>query len=258
MVEVMIDRIIVGERHRKDFGDIEALAASIKEMGLLQPIGITLDDRLVFGERRLRACKLLGRKMIHCHYIKVDRIVDGEYAENEMRKQFTLSERVAIARAVAAAIPERRGGNRSKRAQESKRENFPVCSEVRTRDLAAKRSGLGSGRNYEKAVAVINAAEENPDKFGDLVEKMDKTNRVDGAYRELKKRLDPPAPTKPPPLIRASALDEAIQECFTLCKDPDKAAALVVERYPDLIADERDVLIREAIKARGVRTPAPV
>ena len=36
-------------------GDLKALAASIKAVGLLQPIGVTPDLRLVFGERRPRA-----------------------------------------------------------------------------------------------------------------------------------------------------------------------------------------------------------
>ncbi len=35
---VPISAIRVGERHRKDMGDIDALAASIENVGLLQPI----------------------------------------------------------------------------------------------------------------------------------------------------------------------------------------------------------------------------
>ena len=33
-----IDSIIVGERHRRDMGDIDGLAASIAEVGLLHPV----------------------------------------------------------------------------------------------------------------------------------------------------------------------------------------------------------------------------
>jgi ParB family transcriptional regulator, chromosome partitioning protein len=55
-----IDSIIVGQRFRRDFGDIEGLADSIKALGLLQPIVVTPDGRLLCGERRLRACRLLG------------------------------------------------------------------------------------------------------------------------------------------------------------------------------------------------------
>jgi ParB family chromosome partitioning protein len=56
--------IKVGERIRKDFGDIAELAASIKDNGLLQPILVTPDGLLLCGERRLRAFELLGRTEI--------------------------------------------------------------------------------------------------------------------------------------------------------------------------------------------------
>ena len=42
--------------------------------------------------------------------VDVPSIVDGEYAENEFRKDFTVSERVAIAKELEDGIGERRGG----------------------------------------------------------------------------------------------------------------------------------------------------
>ena len=36
-----ISNIKVGNRHRKDMGDLTSLADSIREEGLLQPIGVT-------------------------------------------------------------------------------------------------------------------------------------------------------------------------------------------------------------------------
>ena len=62
--ELPLDAIHVGERHRRDLGDIDALAANIQRVGLLQPIVVTPDGFLLCGERRLRAAKLLGWKMI--------------------------------------------------------------------------------------------------------------------------------------------------------------------------------------------------
>jgi hypothetical protein len=55
-----IDQIIVGPRFRKDLGDLASLAASIDELGLLQPIVVRPDGILIAGERRLRAAQLLG------------------------------------------------------------------------------------------------------------------------------------------------------------------------------------------------------
>jgi ParB family chromosome partitioning protein len=55
-----IDRIAVGTRHRRDMGDLDALAASIADVGLLQPIVVLPDGTLIAGERRLRAAQQLG------------------------------------------------------------------------------------------------------------------------------------------------------------------------------------------------------
>ncbi|WP_091922827.1 ParB N-terminal domain-containing protein [Phyllobacterium sp. CL33Tsu] len=54
-----IDDIEIGPRIRSDLGDIDGLAVSIGAIGLLHPIVVTPDHRLVTGERRWRACKKL-------------------------------------------------------------------------------------------------------------------------------------------------------------------------------------------------------
>jgi ParB family chromosome partitioning protein len=59
----------VRDRHRKELGDLDALAASMRGLGLLQPIGITRDNALVFGERRLQAARLLNWETIPARVI---------------------------------------------------------------------------------------------------------------------------------------------------------------------------------------------
>jgi ParB/RepB/Spo0J family partition protein len=83
-----IAAIAVGERHRKDLGDIDGLAASIAELGLLQPVVIRPDGALIAGKRRLEAFKLLGRADIPVTVIDIDAVVKGEFAENSIRKDF--------------------------------------------------------------------------------------------------------------------------------------------------------------------------
>ena len=55
--ELKIADIKVGNRHRKDMGDLVYLAESIRQEGLLQAIGVTDLLELVFGERRIRAVR---------------------------------------------------------------------------------------------------------------------------------------------------------------------------------------------------------
>jgi ParB family transcriptional regulator, chromosome partitioning protein len=46
-----ISAITIGNRHRRDLGDVSGLANSIAELGLLHPIVIRADGRLIAGER---------------------------------------------------------------------------------------------------------------------------------------------------------------------------------------------------------------
>jgi ParB family chromosome partitioning protein len=54
-----ISEIVVeeGARIRKDVGDIAALEKSIANVGLLNPVVIDENNRLVAGYRRLAACR---------------------------------------------------------------------------------------------------------------------------------------------------------------------------------------------------------
>lgn len=64
-LERSIDSIRIGSRHRTDLGDIDLLAASIEERGLLQPITVTPDGTLVCGARRLAALRQLGVRKLN-------------------------------------------------------------------------------------------------------------------------------------------------------------------------------------------------
>jgi ParB family chromosome partitioning protein len=60
MSAMPVSAIIIGERHRKDMGDLASLARSIRDIGLLHPIVVSQDGLLLAGGRRLEACKMLG------------------------------------------------------------------------------------------------------------------------------------------------------------------------------------------------------
>jgi ParB-like chromosome segregation protein Spo0J len=151
--EIKIADIKVGRRHRRDMGDLTTLAESIRQEGLLQPIGVTDRLELVFGERRIRAVRdILKKKTILARVVDVSSILAGEYHENEIRKNFTPSERVAIARAL-----ERQVGNR--RGQRTDRQPVQKIAQVgpgkKTRDQAAERAGFGNHETYRQAAKVV-------------------------------------------------------------------------------------------------------
>ena len=180
----------VDARHRKDMGDIAQLAASIDAVGLLQPIGITPGFDLVFGERRLRAFEKLGRPEIPTRFVNIEQITEGEFHENELRKDFTPSERVAILRSIS----------RRPLGDQSRSQNFA------TAEKAARLSGFGNKETARQAEEVVRAAEVDPERFGKLVDDMDRTKKVNGPYKRLKitlqaeeiRREPPPLPNRGP------------------------------------------------------------
>jgi ParB family chromosome partitioning protein len=58
--KMKIKDIKIGERFRRKLGNIELLAQSIKEEGLLYPILVDKDGNLIDGQRRLTALNQLG------------------------------------------------------------------------------------------------------------------------------------------------------------------------------------------------------
>lgn len=92
---VNIGEIKVKRRVRKDLGDLEPLKDSLRRYGLLNPITIDNKNRLIAGERRLEAAKLLGWTNINAVVVNnVSAItkLELELEENNQRKEFTDAE----------------------------------------------------------------------------------------------------------------------------------------------------------------------
>jgi ParB family transcriptional regulator, chromosome partitioning protein len=60
-------------------GDIDSLAASIRDVGLLHPIVIAPAGRLIAGARRLKAVERLGRADIDVTVADLEQIVRGGF-----------------------------------------------------------------------------------------------------------------------------------------------------------------------------------
>ncbi len=223
-----IDAIAIGIRHRKDLGDVEGLAASIAEIGLLHPIVIDPQGRLIAGERRLAACKHLGWSEVPVSIVPLAELARGEAAENFQRKDFAPSEAVAIKRALEPVEREaarermvelgRTHGNPGGKLPQgepplpgitpapalSSASSLPL-QKGKTRDKVASFTGMGA-RTLDKAEAIVEAAEREPERFGKLAADMDRTGRVDGPYKRLVvaqkaeaiRREPPPLPGRGP------------------------------------------------------------
>lgn len=78
------------ERQREDMGDVEGLARSLEEYGLLEPVGLDNQNNLIYGFRRLTAAILLGWDTIKAEFIgtiTAVRAQEIELEENVRRHQ---------------------------------------------------------------------------------------------------------------------------------------------------------------------------
>lgn len=106
---INLDQIIVGDRFRKEMGDIEGLAIDIDEKGLIQPLAVkeTEEDgkfTLIAGERRLKA--IISRKhetvpvRVYPSNLSKLQIRSIELSENLFRKEMTWLERCNLEREI--------------------------------------------------------------------------------------------------------------------------------------------------------------
>jgi len=98
--DIRIADVIIGERARKDYGDLGSLMESIREVGLLQPIGLSLGNQLLVGGRRLEACRRLGWESIPFTQTPTREdavsLLVAERDENTCRKDMTPEELVDL------------------------------------------------------------------------------------------------------------------------------------------------------------------
>ncbi|WP_137843404.1 ParB/RepB/Spo0J family partition protein [Microbacterium sp. 2FI] len=109
-LERSIDSIRVGGRHRVDLGDVDALAASIEQHGLLQPITVTPEGVLVCGARRLAALRRLGVRTVNV-WVRAgvtDRLtrVLAEQDDDALHKALTPTESASLYRELKGLLAE--------------------------------------------------------------------------------------------------------------------------------------------------------
>ena len=187
-----ISEVRVAERIRKDNGGLEELANDIHEHGLINPITVMEQSEggyvLIAGLRRLKAMERMGAKEIRATVmtaLEADEMLMLEIAENEQRKEFTVSEKLAFAEKLTAVEAEK-----AKQRQIRKSSNFVVANRPpqtkhaetgKARDIVAQKAGFTSTTQMRRAQAV---SESRPD----LMEQVDKGEKsISGAYSDMQR-----------------------------------------------------------------------
>ena len=189
---------------------LNRLQKAFRQSDCCQPIVINENNELIDGQRRILACIKLGKREIPFYRVSLKQIILGEFHANSNRKDFTSSERVAISKAVEEFFNEHSKGvgrpknahqldktiiKHSKLPQDSTNEgseynmvNLTTFS-GRVKDNVSRYFGI-SRNTLEKEKEIVNAADQNPELFGELVKKVDlKKISVDKAFHEMQKQI---------------------------------------------------------------------
>jgi ParB/RepB/Spo0J family partition protein len=187
-MNIQIAQIKVVNRFRKDLGDIRSLAKSISEVGLIHPIVVSngADYQLIAGQRRLKACKLLGWKEVPVIILNIKEMVAGELHENFARKDFAMSERIAI----LEEIERQRIRHKVSKIKGDNLSPFQLQHKTKkSRSIVSEMTGISEGK-LSKEKLIVRAARDNPGKFSSLIAKIDNGKiSVDKAYKELRNNL---------------------------------------------------------------------
>ena len=187
-----ISEVRVAERIRKDNGGLEELANDIREHGLINPITVMEQTEggyvLIAGLRRLKAMELLGAEEIRATVmtaLEADEMLMLEIAENEQRKEFTVSEKLAFAEKLKAVEAEKARVRKSAGGKGGLDQDVGNCPHLqeqgRSRDIVAQKAGFSSDRQMRRAQAV---SESRPD----LMEQVDKGEKsISGAYSDMQR-----------------------------------------------------------------------
>lgn len=271
LMQMSIEAIRVEGRYRKDVGDIEALATSISgPAGLINPITVTADGRLIAGERRLTACRQLGWASIPAIVVAdmddaIARLV-AERDENTERKEMTVSERVALAKALegieAERIAERRHADRVRAGKIRQGVEPPRVPNGTRGERAAEIAGRAVDlppTTYFKARAVVDAADD-PDLPAErravaeaALLDMDATGNIAGNYEKVRGLRAPSlkAPVKAG-IVGATAQRKAITAALPNLSGISYGLSQITELHPDITSEEAAQWVDGLSEARRV------
>lgn len=183
------------------YGDdnINELVESIKAAGVLEPLYIKYAQRnkilIISGHRRWRAAKEIKLSSVPCIAVTYaseldereaiiehnrQRIKNGQQLYNE-GKEIEIIEAERAAKRKAQAVGQPRGVKQ----EPSVEDNLPQQRGAQTRDVVAKKIGLGSGKQWDKLKAVGEASEAGDSKAKELLQTTPHKVSIHRAYKHV-------------------------------------------------------------------------
>lgn len=247
---------------RSEFGDMYRLAESMAEVGLLHPVVVRAPGprrpkhELIAGARRIRAAEMLGWTAIAARVLNLDDLaaIRAQDQENVVRKDWAPSEQVAIAEAIERVqareakrrvkkgqakpgekVGSKASNNSSQPTESTKSSDFAEtavttgCHQESGRSAAKAASDVGMSEfTYRHAKEVVEAAKEDPETFGPIQEEMDRTGKVDPAWKATReKKRNAEKPEKPLLDKNLVPVPADLREAFGKTKYDELVSALI-------------------------------
>lgn len=240
-----IDEIIVKDRIRKDTGGIMELVNDIKANGLINPVTVNTDHVLLAGYRRLSACKALGWTDIPVHMVSTEneeQELRVEISENEVRKEFTMTERLDYARRLQR-IESIKAEERMKSGKPNPTPNSAEGGE--TRDKVAASIGIGHDTLRKAQTIAENKEAFDPEDFKNWDDGKLSTNKL---YRKLKAQLEQQKEAAEESQARARQMEKAYQiamDKYDAAKNkPPVVKTVEIEKVPSDYEDLKKANVR--------------
>lgn len=207
---IPITKIQVRDRIRKDFGNIEELAKDIEQNGLINPPVVNKEYTLLAGERRLRACRMLGWEQIPVTMMDTrdaEHELNIEISENDCRKDFSKAERVDYMYRLMRIEKEKARERQGERTDIQQK--FAESDKGQARDKTAAAFGV-SGETMRKEMQILeNKDLLTPEDFTDWDEGRLSTNK---AFQRVKAELERVKQEKAGASEALAALDKQVLE----------------------------------------------
>ena len=178
----------------------ESFLNSIREMGILEPIVVDSEDTIISGHRRVAAATEVGLEEVPVRI----KTFDSELEKREVllhhnrRRAKTFSQKMREAEVLEEIERERaqeRQGERTdlveNQSQGDEDDSESKSDYGKTRDKVADEVGIGSGRTYDKAKQVWDAAQNGDTVAQHEIERIETDGQsIHGAYEQVRERLD--------------------------------------------------------------------
>jgi len=173
---------LYGENH------IDDILESIKEFGILTPLTITTDNKIISGHRRWRCALALDLETIPVEIKTYDSELEEKRAILEFNRQRekTFSQKMNEAKLVKEIEAEL--ARQISLSQLKQNADMAICPprNILTRDIVADKIGLGSGRTLARAEKIWDKAQEGNSEAQVLVKDIDTGEKtINKAYTEL-------------------------------------------------------------------------